>query len=302
LNEALTIAADGVRIDLVGQPLLSQLSLQSDAHRIALLGDWSALFRLLAGEATLAAGTLLIDGEPVPLAVERGIVGLMRLDPLLPSAWSAERFLASSAELAGMTHKQASRAAFQTLEQLGLSALASKRLAHLQLTERRALLIAHTRLTDPRVICVEEPLLGLDSHGEDFVLAVLERACSGRKLLVALSDASPSVAARHLLQTCAAKLRVVAGVLVPDSITQSRRHVTATICQNHEAFTRALAARGVSATPTHAAGILSVLTSTWTGPCWRYVIDLGSDQASTAPILDAALETDAGLVELLPAP
>jgi hypothetical protein len=34
------------------------------------------------------------------------------------------------------------------------------------------------------------------------------------------------------------------------------------------------------------------------GPCWRYLVELSSE--STAPVLDAALETEAGLVELIP--
>jgi ABC-type Na+ transport system ATPase subunit NatA len=303
LSEPLTFDAQAARIDLLGQPLVGQLTAQSDASRIALLGDWSPLFRLMSGEATLSAGTLLIDGAELPLAVERGTIGLMRVDPLLPSAWSSEQFLSSSAELSGMTRKAAERAAFQALERLGLTPLSGKRLAHLQLAERRSLLLAHTLLTEPRVLCLEAPLLGLDTHAEELVLAVLERAAAGRKLLVALGDGSESVATRHLRDTCQARLRIVSGVVVTgDQSADARRHVTATVCQNHEAFARALATRGLDATPTHAAGMLSVLTSSFAGPCWRYVIDLGADGASTAPILDAALEAEAGLVELVPAP
>lgn len=301
MSDSFTLDAEDARIDFLGQPLLRQLSVRSAEPRVALLGDWSALFRLLSGEAKLSAGRLLIDGAELPLAVERGRVGLMRLDPVLPGAWSTEQLLSSSAELAGMSRKASARAAFQALERLGLGALASRRLAHLQLAERRAVLVAHAVLTDPRALCLEQPLLGLDAQSESFVLAVVERAVAGRRLLLALGDGNESPGARQLRLGCSAHLRLIDGVIVGDAPSPTGRHVAATVCRNHEAFARALAARGVAATPTHAAGILSVLTSSYAGPCWRYVIDLGSAGSSTAPVLDAALETEAGLVELIPA-
>ncbi|MES1186037.1 MAG: hypothetical protein ABUL60_19650 [Myxococcales bacterium] len=294
-----TLEAKAARIDLLGQPLLARLELKSDAERVALLGDWSALFSLLSGEATLASGTLRIAGCPVPLGVEQGHIGLMRLDPLLPGAWSAEQFLASSAELAGTARKSARRLAFQTLEQLGLTELAARRLAHLQLAERRALLLAHALLTGPRVLCVEQPLAGLDTHAEQTLLAVLERACSGRRLLVAIGNSELSAAARHLVDTCPERLRLVAGVVVPelDSAPAVSR-VTATVCRNHQAFAQALSQRGLRAHATHEAGLHGALTSPLAGPCWRYLVELPA--GSTAPVLDAALETEAGLVELIP--
>lgn len=294
-----TLEAKAARIDLLGQPLLTRLELTSQAERVALLGDWSPLFRLLSGEATLAAGSLRIAGSPVPLGVEQGKIGLMRLDPLLPGSWSGEQFLASSAELAGTARKSARKLAFQTLEQLGLSELAARRLAHLQLAERRALLLAHARLTGPRVLCVEQPLVGLDTHAEQTLLAVLERASSGRRLLVAVSDPELSPGARHLVDTCTERLRLAAGVVVPelDRATPMSR-VTATVSRNHQAFAHALDQRGLKAHATHEAGMHGALTSTFAGPCWRYLVELPA--GSTAPVLDAALETEAGLVELIP--
>ena len=294
-----TLEAKAARIDLLGRPLLARLELKSEAERVALLGDWSALFCLLSGEATLSAGALRIAGAPVPLGVEQGTIGLMRLEPVLPGTWSAEQFLASSAELSGMARKAARKLAFQTLETLGLSALSARRLAHLQLAERRALLIAHALLTNPRVLCLEQPLAGLDSHAEQTVLAVLERACSGRRLLVAISNPELSPGARQLVNSCPERLRLVAGVVVPelDSAAVVTR-VTATVCRNHQAFADALSQRGLKAHATHEAGMLNALTSTFAGPCWRYLVELPA--SSTSPILDAALETEAGLVELIP--
>lgn len=294
-----TLEAKAARIDLLGQPLLARLELKSDAERVALLGDWSALFHLLSGEAELAAGTLRVAGVPVPLCVEQGVVGLMRLDPLLPGTWSAEQFLASSAELCGTSSQAARKLAFQTLEQLGLSELAARRLAHLQLAERRALLIAHALLTNPRVLCLEQPLAGLDTHAEQTVLAVLERACQGRRFVIAVGNAESSPGSRQIIEACPERLRLVAGVVVPelDSAPATSR-VTATVCRNHQAFAQALSQRGLQAHATHEAGMLNALTSPFAGPCWRYLVELPG--GSTAPILDAALETEAGLVELTP--
>jgi ABC-type taurine transport system ATPase subunit len=299
LSEAATLEAKAARIDLFGQPLLARLELTSHAERVALLGDWSALFQLFSGEAELAGGTLQVAGVQVPLGVERGVVGLMRLDPLLPGTWSAEELLSSSSELAGTAKKAASKLAFQTLERLGLAGLAARRLAHLQLAERRALLVAHAVLTDPRVVCLEQPLLGLDTHAEQAVLGVIERACAGRRLLVAVSDPELSPGSRQLVHSCTERLRLSAGVVLPeleDAPTASR--VTATVSRNHQAFADALSQRGLKARATHEAGMLNALTSPAAGPCWRYLVELPA--GSTAPILDAALETEAGLVELIP--
>ncbi len=295
-----TLLATAARIDLASQPLLAQLNVASNATRLALLGDWSALFRLLSGEAELAGGVLLIGGAAVPAGVQQGRIGLMRLDPLLPASWSAEHLLTASGELCGMTKKSAERASFKTLDALGLLALAAKRLGHLQVVERRALLVAHALLTDPEVLCLEQPLAGLDTASEQLLLAVIERAVGQRRLIVALGDAL-SAGERDLYDRSDEQLRLSAGVVVSAAPTMSTSaRVTATICRNHQAFASALAERGLQAHPTHEAGILSALTSAHAGPAWRYLVEL--TDGSTANILDAALETDAGLLELLPSP
>jgi ABC-type Na+ transport system ATPase subunit NatA len=299
LSDPNTLVADAARIDLMGRPLLAGLTLHSGAERLALLGDWSALFRLFSGEAELSAGRLSVGGEAMPRGVEEGKIGVMRLDPQLPAAWSAEELLAKSGELCGLPPKSAAKNAFQVLERLGLAELGPRRLAHLQLAERRALLVAHAVLTDPLVLCLEEPLAGLDTHGELAVLAVLERASAGRRLVVAVGDPGATSSTRRLVQSCAERFGLAAGVAVQLSAESAAvARVTATICRNHQAFAAALAARGINAHPTHEAGVLGSLTSPLAGPCWRYLVELPSE--STAAVLDAALETDAGLVELIP--
>ncbi len=299
MNELLTLAAEGARIDLLGQPLLIEFNLASAAERMALLGDWSPLFRLLAGEAVLAAGTLTLCGCPASEGVQRGRIGLARLDPLLPNVWSAEHFLAASAELSGLNPRAARRAVSATFDKLGLGGLGARRLGHLQLGERRALLVAHALLTDPQVLCLEQPLLGLDTTAEELLLSIIERATQGRRLVVSLSDPSSSPGERELMRAASAVFRLEAGVVLPEprELPRSGR-VAVTICRNHEAFSAALQARKLRAHPSHEAGILNALTSAGVGPAWRYLVELDGD--STSAILDAALETEAGLVELIP--
>jgi ABC-type cobalamin/Fe3+-siderophores transport system ATPase subunit len=299
LSDAPTLEATAARIDLLGQPLLSRLDVTSHAERVALLGDWSPLFRLLSGEAELTAGSLTIGGVAVPLGVERGSIGLMRLDPILPPSFSAEQLLSTSAELSGVPAAAAGKVAFQTLERLGLVDLATRRLAHLPPAERRTLLVAHATLTDPSVLCLEDPLAGLDTHAEHTLLAVIERAAAGRRLLVSLADPEQSGSTRRLVQSCGDRFGLAAGVAVSlPAPSRATSRVTATVCKNHQAFAAALAARGLRAHATHEAGMLSTLTSPQAGPCWRYLVELSDE--STAPVLDAALESEAGLVELIP--
>jgi hypothetical protein len=254
LSEALTLEARDARIDLLGRPLLSRLSARSGAARLALLGDWSPLFRLLSGEAQLESGSLQLVGHDVPLGVQRGQIGLMRLDPLLPAAWSGEQLLASSAELSGLSRKAAQRSAFAILDRLG--------------------------------------------SAEQLVLAVIERALPNRRLLISMNDSEASAGERELLLRSDERLRLAAGVVVSEEAQRApAARVTATICRNHHAFAEALAARGLHAHPTHEAGLLGTLTSPQAGPAWRYLIELRD--GSTSGVLDAALETDAGLLELV---
>lgn len=297
--EPATLLARAARIDLARRPLVARLEVESHAVRLGLTGDWSALFRLLTGEAELAGGSLTMAGVELPLGVQQGVVGVMRLDPLLPAAWTAEHLLGQSAELAGLPRKHAQRSAFQTLEGLGLLDLASRHLGHLHAAERRSILVAHALLTGPRVLCLEEPLAGLDTAAEQLVLAVIERAALQRRLIVAFGAEPETAGARELLARCDERLRLSAGVVVQAGDAPVAARFTATVCRNHQAFAAALAQRGLSAHPTHEAGILDVLTSAHAGPAWRYLVEL--TDRSTAGILDAALETDAGLLELTPA-
>ena len=298
-SDAATLVAHAARIDLGSRPLLTQLNVKTDATRLALLGDWTPLFRLLSGEAELAGGSLSVCGIAVPAGVQNGSIGVMRLDPPLPPAWTTERLLTSSAELCGIPHKSAERATFKTLDALGLMSLSGKRLGHLPAAERRALLVAHAVLTDPKALCLEQPLAGLDTAAEQLLLAVIERASQGRRLIVALGDVSLNAGDRELSARCEEHLRLTAGVVVSESAEpKASSRVTATICRNHHAFAEALAQRGLRAHPTHEAGILNALTSPHAGPAWRYLVELVDGR--TAAILDAALETDAGLLELLP--
>ena len=293
MNEPPTLVARDARIDLLGRPLLGRLNVESHASRLALLGDWSALFRLLSGEAQLASGNLELCGEQLPLGVQQGKLGVMRLDPQLPPAFSGEQLLASSAELAGLSRRAAARAAFGALDRLGLLELASRRLGHLALAERRCLLIAHAITTEPALLCLEEPLRSLDGNGAELVVSVIERALPGRRLLVALADAP----ADPLLARADQRLRLTAGVVAVESAdAPPLTRVTATICRNYQAFAQALQARGLDAQATHEAGLLGALTSQQAGPAWRYVVALPN--GSTAALLDAVLETDAGLLEL----
>lgn len=299
MSDEATLQASGARIELAGRPLLSRLTVTTGAERVALLGDWSALFHLLSGEATLSAGELRICGAAVPRGVADGTLGLMRRDPVLPASFSAEQLLRVSAELAGTPRKSAAKLAFEALERLGLGALGSRRLAHLQLGERRALLVAHAALTAPRVLCLEQPLSGLDTHAEQMVLAVIERATQGRRLLVALGAPDLGAGSRALAESCSARLRLAAGVVLDDDAgPPARTRVAVTVSRNHATFEAALASRGLSAHTSHEAGLLGALTSQVAGPCFRFLIEL--PDGKSAPVLDAALESDAGLLELTP--
>ena len=118
-------------------------------------------------------------------------------------------------------------------------------------------------------------------------------------MLVSLSNLERCAAARQLAASCPEQIRLVSGAAVrePRASAPASR-VTVTVSRHHREFAEALATRGLTAHSTHEVVLLDVLTSESDRRCWRFVVELPA--ASTAPVLDAALETEAGLVALVP--
>lgn len=161
---------------------------------LVLVGGWTPLIDLLAGLRQLSGGRLALAGEPAEGAVARGQVGLARREARLPPTWSVRDVLAASAELLGDSRRSAIERARQALTDLGLEALARRRLSALRPAEQRAVSIAAATLGAPAVLVLEEPLTGLEATGQAYVDAVIGRVLGARAVLSSIPElpGSPS--------------------------------------------------------------------------------------------------------------
>src|SRR6478735_10205046 len=178
------------------------LDLRSNAQRLALVGDWEPIFRVLSGRGARSSGSATVLGCSLESAISRGIVGFAGCDAALPGSFTVTEYLRHAARL---SHGSKSRAAHDTtraLERFGLAQLSARKLAELPLYQRRALGIALATLTLPPVVCLEAPLRGLDAPSAEYIARLcLEAARHSRLLLSASLGVAPSPE-RSLLDAC----------------------------------------------------------------------------------------------------
>jgi ABC-type arginine transport system ATPase subunit len=265
------------RIDREGIPLLEGISASANGPRVALLGDWTALFDLLEGRGALVSGTASLSGTPIGTAIAEGVAGIVRRELLLPKSWTTTRYLEESALLLGMSRTDATQSARGILAMLGLGAFAQKKLGALRDHERRAASIARARLGEPVVLAFEAPLALADAE-RPFLLELIERACTGRACIISDDDTNPSGESATLAERANDVLVLERGTLV-GGLRAERFLVSVT--ENAEAFSEALKRDGLVV---HAVG------------GHRFLIETSSSEA----ILGASLDTNAPVIELVP--
>jgi ABC-2 type transport system ATP-binding protein len=282
------------RIDREGVPLLEGLSLSANGPRIALLGDWTALFELLEGNALLVSGSARVHGTALSAALADGVVGSVRRESILPKSWTTTRYLEESARLHGMSRSDAVTSTRGVLAILGLEELAQKKLGTLRDHERRAASIARARLGEPAVIAIEAPLAGADAE-RTYLLELVERACAGRASIVSIDDTNPTGEAATLAENANDVLVLERGTLV-GPLRAERFLVSVTA--NAHSFAEALARDGLVvhvARPNGTFGPFDAAVATG-GGALRFLVE--TTNAET--ILGASLDTNAPVVELVP--
>ncbi|HYO97757.1 MAG TPA: hypothetical protein VER33_24790 [Polyangiaceae bacterium] len=283
---------------------LPELHAEVSARRLALLGDWSGLFRLLSGAAKLGSGTVQVLGAPAQLAVTRNVVGLSLLDLPLPASWTLEAYLQRSAALLGKRSRASKLLARETLRRFGLEALAGRRLATLREPERRVFSLVHATLADPPVLCCEAPLARLDAPAVTYVGQILEQAIAGRAAIVSITSTDPAAGERWLLDRSDAVLTLARGHIVdntsPAELLARGARVLATVTRHVQAFRSALTERGLTHSDLGRVDALhNALPVAAEIETARFLVTLRAP-GDTAPLVQAALQADAPLVELVP--
>jgi iron complex transport system ATP-binding protein len=196
------IEARDVEIAVAGRLLVSRISVViAKGACAALLGrngsGKSTLLSLLAGLAPCRAGTISLDGRPLPewRHQERAVrLGLLPQDEPGDYWGSTSDYVELGAFARGGETDAGERAA--VLEELDLSAHAGQPYRTLSGGERQRARIAQLFVQDPTVMLLDEPLQHLDLAHQALVMEALgRRAASGKGVLMALHE--PSLAARH---------------------------------------------------------------------------------------------------------
>jgi ABC-type multidrug transport system ATPase subunit len=299
------LECDNARIDRGGAPAFEGLTFSANGERVALVGDWSALFLLLASRAELVSGKLTLGGRPAESAVRQAAVGLALADPPLPESLTALGYLEHSARLLGMPRRGARAAAGDALERLGAGALAKQQLSDLPRAHRRVVLIAHATLGAPAVLALEAPLAELDERSAGWVHEILWRAASDRSLLLSARYVPPLGPERELLdrmdEVIILESRTVVAHGPPARVLLPARRYRVIASRHASALAARLKERNIAVHVTGDDGALEAF-----GPgaarelrAARLIIDL-PDGTPPGVVLDASLEVDAPVLELLP--
>jgi len=270
----------------------TQLSLRSDAWRIGLVGDWSALFQLLSGNREACSGSARVLGCELERAIAQGVLGFAACNAPLPGSFTVSEYLRHAARLSHGSPSRAVHDAQRALDRYGLAELAKRKLSDLVLYQRRALGIALSTLTAPAVVCLEAPLHDLDAPSADYVARLCaEAAVHGRVLLSTPVPRSPS-AERSLLDGCDEVIVHRRGELVakgaPSSVfAPGTRYLLAVKGPGIESFSRVLREAFVRLEPREQAGSFRVELPEASG-------------ANTDLLLDTALDHGLIVLELEP--
>ena len=301
------LQCDEARVDADGVPVLDGFSFETQGERIGLVGDWAGLFRLLARQAELSSGSLLVHGHPASTAVSNGVVGLSLHDSGSPERWTGLQYLQHSARLAGIGADAAAGEARAVLERVGLLPFGRRKLATLAPVERRALLLTHVALGSPPVIALECPLAGLQPAWAQHLSQLLVRLAPHARWLVSIQDPSPDAPERALLDQLDELLWMRGGVVrrtAPAHVLDPGAGYSVVVTRQASTLENELQRRGyrVEREALSSSDCLGpVPPSDPTGPidAARLSVDVGDDGGSDA-IVDAALAVGAPIVELLP--
>jgi ABC-type multidrug transport system ATPase subunit len=264
---------------------------EADGALLILVGDWSPLFGLVAGQLRLAGGKLELGGTNAEDLAATGKVGLLLADTPLPPNLRVADVLADSARLLGLSRREASQHAERTATELGLGERWARRIDALSPAERSAVAIAMAVLGDPKLLCLDSPFAGLEPTGHAYIASLLRRALRGRQALVSVPSVPGSIEQDAFTQSADELL-----VLGPLGLVARGTHAELLASAGGYRVVVARKADALLARLEQAGYRVKLVTA-------RAVTALlVSDAASggTQGILEAALSADAPILELVP--
>jgi ABC-type multidrug transport system ATPase subunit len=278
------------RPSFVGHPLeLGQFA--ADGSFVILVGDWSPLFALIAGQLRLASGKLELRGGSAEDAAASGRVGLLLADTPLPPNLRLLDVLTDSARLLGLSRREASQHAEQRATELGLQGRLARRIDSLSPAEQRAAAIVMAVLGEPQVVCIDSPFSGLEPTGHAYIASVLRQALRGRPALVSVPSVPGSIEQDAFAQS-ADELLVLGPLGLVARGTYAELFAAAggyrvVVARKADALLTRLEQTGYQVKLVTARAVTALLVS-------------DPAHAGTRGILEAALSADAPILELVP--
>jgi ABC-type multidrug transport system ATPase subunit len=264
---------------------------EADGALVILVGDWSPLFALIAGQLRLSSGKLELAGTSAEELAASGKVGLMLADTPLPHNQKLADVLSDSARLLGLSSRDATREAERSARELGLGERWGRRIDALSPAERRAATIAMAVLGDPQLVCLDSPFAGLEPTGHAYVVSLLRKALRGRRALVSVPSVPGSIEQDAFTQSADELL-----VLGPLGLVARGTHAELmagaggyrlVVARKADALLARLEQAGYEVKLVTARAVTSLLVS-------------DAARAGTHGILEAALAADAPILELVP--
>jgi ABC-type Na+ transport system ATPase subunit NatA len=275
-------------------------------RRLALIGNFRPLFRLLASDATLISGSARLGTVPLSSVVARGIVGLAPLDPELIPDWTAERYLLETARLRGLAESDARRAADAAIATFELHGAARMRVVQLYVAVQRVVQLAQATIGAPACLCVEAPLLGLEAEAQAYVSGAIDRAVVERRLIVSLPALPASGAERALVERADYVMLERGGRIVSEGTAAAAlpagKRCIATVTRGGDALLAALKERGFAAARVIAApellGAMASSASEVTAAPLQILVEL-QPGATPNDVFATAAQAGVPLVELV---
>ena len=148
----------------------------------------TTLIRMLSTLLEPDSGTFEIAGLPHTDARRiRQRIGVLPESPGYPRWQTCQEWLTYHARLYGASRADGRATALRLLGEVGLAERAGSLIAGLSRGMRQRMGIARSMVNEPTVVFLDEPTLGLDPHGQQQVLDLVNRIARDRGATVVLS-------------------------------------------------------------------------------------------------------------------
>jgi ABC-2 type transport system ATP-binding protein len=145
----------------------------------------STLMRLATGQLRPDLGTVQVLGHDAWHAAARRYIGYSPDTDNFYEDMSGRQFLETLARLHGFSRRDARGQAVETLELVGMTGQAARRVRGYSKGMRQRIKVAQALIHDPDVLILDEPLSGIDPIGrQEFLILFRDLAARGKCLLV----------------------------------------------------------------------------------------------------------------------